>query len=255
MQINDTELKETLDYLYEKYNDVSFIELDPISIPHKFTNKNDIEISGFLSSVIAWGNRKMIVRSANRMVDLMEGEPHRFVMEHSDEDLISLSKFVHRTFNGEDFICFIKSLRHLCEKHGSLGDFFENNYQQTKDIRVVMSLFRQEFFEATDSPRSHKHLSNINKKAACKRLCMMLRWFVRNDNRGVDFGIWTKIPSSALYLPLDVHSGNVGREFGLLTRKQDDWKAVEEITSRLRDFDIDDPAKYDYSLFGLGVNR
>ena len=255
MQISDIELKETLDFLYDKYNDVSFIELDPISIPHKFTEKKDIEISGFLSSIIAWGNRKMIVRSANRMMDMMGGEPYRFVMEHSEEDLIPLSQFVHRTFNGDDFICFIKSLRNLCVKHGSLGGFFENKYLETGDIRVVMSLFRQEFFEAVDSPRSHKHLSNIDKKAACKRLCMLLRWFVRNDGRGVDFGIWSKIPSSALYLPLDVHSGRVGREFGLLTRKQDDWKSVEEITLRLRDFDINDPVKYDYSLFGLGVNR
>lgn len=253
--MNNIELKDTLEYLYDKYNNPLFIELDPISIPHKFSRKEDIEISGFLASVIAWGNRKMIVRSANKMIDFMGGEPYNFVMNHAEEDLLPLSNFVHRTFNGEDFICFIKALRNMYNNYVSLGNFFETNYLQSSDIRVVISRFRSVFFEGIDSPHSYKHLSNIDKKAACKRICMLLRWFVRDDCRGVDFGIWNKIPKSALYIPLDVHSGNVGREFGLLTRKQNDWKSVEELTDRLRYFDKSDPAKYDYSLFGLGVNR
>ncbi len=253
--MNNTDLKDNLEFLYEKYNNTSFIELDPISIPHKFSTKEDIEIAGFLASIIAWGNRKMIVRNANKMMDLMWGEPHKFIMNFAEEDLIPFSTFVHRTFNYEDFICFVRALRNIYKNYGSLGDFFENNYLQTSDIRIVMSRFRNVFFEGIDSQRSYKHLSNIDKKAACKRLCMMLRWFVRQDNMGVDFGIWKQIPSSALYLPLDIHSGNVGREFGLLERKQNDWKAVEEITTRLREFDANDPVKYDYSLFGLGVNR
>ena len=249
------ELKDTLEFLYDKYNNPSFIELDPISIPHQFSDKMDIEIAGFMASVIAWGNRKMIVRSANKMMELMDGRPYWFVMNHREEDLIPLTDFVHRTFNGIDFQCFVKSLRNIYINYGSLGDFFQNNYQQCSDIRVVLSRFREVFFEGIDSPRSHKHLSSIDKNSACKKMCMLLRWFVRNDNRGVDFGIWDKIPTKALYLPLDLHSGNVGREFGLLTRKQNDWKAVEEITEELRKFDINDPVKYDYALFGLGVNR
>lgn len=248
------DLRETLEFLHDKYNNPSFIELDPISIPHRFSDKLDIEISGFLASVIAWGNRKMIVRSANKMVDLMQGRPHWFLMNHSEEDLIPLNDFVHRTFSGQDFVCFIRALKNIYANYGSLGDFFENNYAQCSDIRVVMSRFRSVFFDDIDSPRSHKHLSSIDKKAACKRLCMLLRWFVRDDEKGVDFGIWKKIPSKALYLPLDIHSGNVGREFGLLSRKQSDWKAVEEITANLREFDVNDPVKYDYALFGVGVN-
>ncbi len=247
-------LKDTLDYLYYKYNCVEFIENDPISIPHSFEEPLDIEISGFMASTIAWGNRKAIVKSANRMMDYMGREPGRFVKEASEEELNHLRSYVHRTFNGEDFISFVRALRNIVEKWGSLGSFFERHYTQSEDMRMVLSEFYREFFMAEHTPHCRKHISSIDKGAACKRLNMYLRWMVRRDEYGVDFGLWQKIPMSALYLPLDVHSGNMGRALGLLKRKQSDWKAVEEITQTLRQFDPEDPVKYDFALFGAGID-
>ncbi len=248
------EIKELLDDLYRRYNTPDFIAPDPISIPHSFSRNEDIEISGFFASVIAWGNRKAIVKSANRMMDYMGREPYRFVTEASIKEIESLSTFVHRTFSGEDFKAFVLMMRAVCAGYGSLGNFFEQKYTETGDIRRVLSLFRTEFLSAEHNPHADKHISSIDKGAACKRLCMYLRWMVRKDNGGVDFGIWSKIPASALYLPLDVHSGNISRKLGLLRRKQSDWKAVEEVTSALRTFDPSDPAKYDFALFGVGIN-
>ncbi len=253
-ELSRNDLKETLEYLYQKYNNPSFIELDPISIPHQFSKQEDIEIAGFLVSIIAWGNRKMIVRNGNRMVDFMERRPYHFVMNHTPQQLEELNCFVHRTFNGIDFTNFISLLRRFYQSYGSMGKFFEDNWLESSDLRVVISRFREVFFNDETPPRTMRHLSNIDRGAACKRICMSLRWFVRKDNNGVDFGLWKKIPSSALYLPLDIHSARVGREFGLLQRKQNDWRAVEEITQNLRVFDSNDPVKYDYSLFGVGVN-
>ena len=162
---------------------------------------------------------------------------------------------MHRTFNGGDFIAFVRALRRIYSQSGSLGDFFEQQYAQSGDMRVVLSRFRREFFTVEHPARCEKHLSSIDKKAACKRLNMYLRWMVRRDSRGVDFGLWQAIPLRALYLPLDVHSGNVGRMLGLLERKQSDWKAVEEITASLREFDAHDPVRFDFSLFGAGIYK
>lgn len=251
----DLEMREMLEELVQRYNNSSFIECDPICIPHRFSDKNDIEIAGFLTSTIAWGRRDMIVRSSTKMMNLMGNEPYRFVMEASERDLIPLTNFVHRTFSGEDFLYFVKSLRNIYLHHGGIGEFFERSYAQTDDIRVVLLQFRALFFELDHQLSAQRHVSSIAKKSACKRLCMYIRWLVRDDGKGVDFGLWKTIPSSALYLPLDLHCGNVGREFGLLTRKQNDWLAVEQLTSALREFDPLDPAKYDFALFGLGVNR
>lgn len=247
------ELKELLDGLHDKYNRPDFIENDPISIPHRFSRKEDVEISGFLASVIAWGNRKAIVKSASRMMDVMDNEPYDFIMNASGGELLGAQNFVHRTFNGDDFYHFLLSLKRLYENAGGLGGFFGDAWKRTGDMRIVLSEFRREFFSADHPPRCEKHLSSIDKKAACKRLNMFLRWMVRDDGRCVDFGIWNAIPPSALYLPLDVHAGNMGRELGLLSRRQNDWKAVEEITSALREFDPEDPVKYDYALFGAGI--
>ena len=249
------ELKELLDNLVEKYNNQSFIEEDPISIPHRYARKEDIEISGFLAATIAWGNRRSIVKNANRMVDMMGNEPYRFIMEADEIEMMEMSNFVHRTFNGGDFIYFLTSLRNIYKNHGGIGDFFQTEYGKTNDIRDAIKNFWQIFFELEHEKRVEKHLSSITKGAACKRLNMYLRWMVREDISGVDFGLWDKIPSSALYLPLDVHTATVGRNLGLLTRKQNDWKSVEEITANLRQFDITDPVKYDYALFGVGVNK
>ena len=225
------ELRELLEHLHDKYNRVEFIEPDPISIPHSFTDRHDREISGFLAAAIAWGNRKAIVKSARRMMSYMDNAPADFVRNASDKELSHLQSYVHRTFNGQDFTDFVLCMRHIIEQYGGIGDFFESRYEATQDMTQVLSDFRKEFFSADHSQHCEKHLSSIDKGAACKRLNMYLRWFVRHDERGVDFGLWRKIPMSALYLPLDLHTGNMGRALGILTRKQNDWKATAEITS------------------------
>lgn len=248
------ELRDLLEHLHDKYNRKEFIEPDPISIPHSFSDKADREISGFLAATIAWGNRKAIVKSARRMMQYMDNAPADFVKNASSRDLATLQSYVHRTFNGQDFTDFVMGIRHITTQWGGIGDFFEKNYTQTQDLPQVISLFRKEFFACTHNPHCEKHLSSIDKGAACKRINMYLRWFVRHDNRGVDFGLWKTIPMSALYLPLDVHVGNMGRALGLLVRKQNDWKATEEITLSLREFNADDPVRYDYSLFGAGID-
>ncbi|MBQ5595403.1 MAG: TIGR02757 family protein, partial [Alistipes sp.] len=210
---------------------------------------------GLLASTIAWGNRKAIVKSAHRMMRYMDNAPYDFVVNASEEELQSLISYVHRTFNGEDFRDFVRGMRHIITQWGGIGEFFEQRYEATRDLRVVLSEFRREFHAAEHNPHSEKHMSSIDKGAACKRLCMYLRWMVREDDRGVDFGLWRKIPMSALYMPLDIHTGRMGRSLGLLTRKQSDWKAVEELTESLRDFDASDPVRYDYSLFGVGISK
>lgn len=249
------ELKELLENLYNRYNNADFIEHDPISIPHSFSTLQNIEISGFLAATIAWGNRKAILKSARRMLEYMDNQPYDFMLSASKSELRQLSSFVYRTFNGSDLICFLHALRSFYKKHVSLGNFFECEYSSTQDMRIVLSNFRLKFFEFPHLSHCEKHLSSIDKGSACKRLNMYLRWMVRRDNRGVDFGLWKNIPMSALYLPLDVHSGNMGRAFGLLARKLNDWKAVEEITQNLREFDAADPARFDFALFGAGVNN
>ena len=248
------ELRDLLEHLHDKYNRAEFIEPDPISIPHSFTSRDDREVAGFLAAAIAWGNRKAIVKSARRMMQYMDNAPADFVRNASEGELELLQSYVHRTFNGQDFIDFVRGMRHIMELHGGIGEFFEREYEAQGDMARVLSLFRREFFSAEHNPHSEKHLSSIDKGAACKRLNMYIRWFVRRDERGVDFGLWQKIPMSALYLPLDVHTGNMGRALGLLKRKQSDWKATAEITSALREFDATDPVRYDFALFGAGID-
>lgn len=255
MTLEYNELKEYLDELVLRFNTPDFIEADPVSVPHLFTKREDIEIAGFLAATIAWGNRKAIVKSAHKMIGYMEGEPHRFIMESSDDELIRLGDFVHRTFNGGDLIFFIKAIRMIYGEHGGIGSFFEKSYAENQDMRIVLREFWQLFFSLEHLPRVEKHLSSIAKGAACKRVNMYVKWMTRQDNGGVDFGLWKSIPSSALYLPLDVHTANLGRIFGLLTRKQNDWKSVEEITASLREFDREDPVKYDFALFGAGITK
>ncbi len=247
-------LRDLLDTLYDRYDREEFIASDPVSVPHRFSAREDIEISGFLAATIAWGNRKAIVKSAVRMMEYLDGAPYDFVRNATESDYARLESFVHRTFNGHDFVSFVRALSVFYNDYGSLGDYFEHRYEESGDIRHVLSVFRQEFFAVPHEPHCEKHLSSIDKKAACKRLCMYLRWMVRRDKRGVDFGLWRKIPASALYLPLDVHSANTSRALGLLQRRQNDWPAVEEITAVLRTFDAEDPVKYDYALFGAGIN-
>ena len=248
--MNESEIKDVLDHQFSKYNRISFIDEDPISIPHKFSKKQDIEISGLLAATIAWGNRVSIVKNATKLVQLMDYEPYDFVMNHSSYDLNRFSSFVHRTFNPIDLAFFILGLKNIYTKHDSL----ENVFTHSEGIKMGIDKFRNAMFETVHKPRSEKHISSPLKGSAAKRLNMYLRWMVRNDSRGVDFGIWRKIKPSQLYIPLDVHTGNVGRELGLLTRKQNDWKAVTELTNVLKKFDENDPIKYDFAMFGMGVN-
>lgn len=251
--MND-DIRELLERLHDKYNSPDFIAGDPISIPHRYTARGDREISGFLAATIAWGNRKAIVKNAHRMMELMDDSPQDFTVNASDAELARLGTFVHRTFNGGDLVTFVRSLREFEARHGGLGAFFEREWERTGDMQAVLSAFYSEFFSVEHLPRCRKHISSIDKGAACKRLNMYLRWMVRRDDRGVDFGLWERIPASALYLPLDVHSGNMGRALGLLGRKQNDWKAVEEITAALREYDPKDPVRFDFSLFGAGID-
>ena len=246
-------MRDLLERLHDRYNNEAFIEADPISVPHSFTNTVDREIAGFLAATIAWGNRRAIVKSAHRMMRYMDNAPEDFVRNATEGDMEYLRSYVHRTFNGMDFQDFVRGLRHILTEWGSVGNYFETRYEEHGDLRPVFSDFRRDFFSIEHDKHSEKHLSSIDKGAACKRLCMYLRWFVRHDDRGVDFGLWRRIPMSALYMPLDIHTGRMGRNLGLLDRKQSDWKAVEELTASLRELHADDPVRYDYSLFGLGI--
>lgn len=249
------DLRELLERLHDRYNRPEFIGDDPISVPHAYTDRADRETAGFLAATIAWGNRKAIVRSGHRMMRLMDHAPADFVRNASTRELAQLDSYAHRTFNGGDLRDFVLALRSMEQRFGGLGAFFEDRYEATGSMPQVLAEFRREFFAGDHAPRCEKHLSSITKGAACKRLCMFLRWMVRRDGRGVDFGEWRRIPMSALYLPLDVHTGDMGRALGLLKRRQNDWRAVEEITAELRTFDPEDPVRFDFALFGAGIDR
>lgn len=251
-RMNAAELKAFLDEKVHLYNKPDFIESDPIQIPHLFTNKEDIEIAGFLAATIAWGNRKMIISNAHKMMALMGNSPFDFVMSHKDHHLEPLQSFVHRTFNGSDFTCFIASLKNLYNHHGGMEAVFAR-HTDDGNLQHAIHHFRKYFFDKTLQQRTLKHVSDPLAGSAAKRINMYLRWMVRNDNAGVDFGIWKSISPSLLSCPLDVHSGNVARKLGLLSRKQNDAKALAELDGSLREMDPKDPVKYDFALFGLGV--
>jgi len=246
------ELQLFLDDKADLYNNPNFIETDPIQIPHKFSKKEDIEIAGFLSSVIAWGNRKMIIKNGLRMMELLEESPFDFVINHTPKDLYTFDNFVHRTFNIEDFKFFISALNNIYKYHQGLEQILLPKTSET-DYQQVISRFKSTFFEIPHPIRTEKHLPNPLKSSAAKRMVMFLRWMVRQDYKGVDFGIWKTHNPSKLSCPLDVHSGNVARKLGILTRKQNDWKSVSELDHNLRALDKNDPSKYDFALFGLGV--
>jgi uncharacterized protein (TIGR02757 family) len=252
MILTRSELKEFLDEKVELYNRASFIESDPISIPHRFTCKEDIEISGFLAATIAWGNRTMILRSAGRMMEFLDNSPYDFILNHTENDLRRISMVVHRTFNASDFIYFIKALKHIYSTQKGLEGIF-CRYQTKDSLQPAIHHFRSIFFELPHDVRIMKHVSDPFKGSAAKKLNMYLRWMIRSDNKGVDFGLWKSIPPSVLSCPLDVHSGNVARKLGLLTGKLNNSKAVSELDANLRALDKEDPVKYDFALFGLGV--
>jgi len=242
-------------FLEEKvrlYNRPAFIELDPISIPHRYSKKEDIEIAGFLAAAISWGNRISIINSAKRIIKMMGNSPYDFVMNHREEHLKRVDGFVHRTFNSTDLLTFIVALKHLYEKSKGLENFF-TQYQTTDSIQPAIHHFKKEFFTVPHLERTRKHLPDPLTGSAAKKINMFLRWMIRKDNAGVDFGIWENISPSILSCPLDVHSGIVARKLGLLKRKQNDAKAVQELDGVLRQLDCQDPVKYDFALFGLGV--
>ena len=241
------ELKEYLDFKVEQYNTPVFIESDPIQLPHRFSRKEDIEIVSFLVSTIAWGQRKSIIKSGERMLEIMEQNPLEFIQNYNSEPL----SFVHRTFNNLDLDFFFRSLSNMYA-NGGLEQAF-SNHAEIEGIKGRIVHFREQFLSVEHENRSVKHLSNPLKNSATKRINMFLRWMVRNDKRGVDFGIWESISPSELMLPLDVHTSNNARDLKLLTRTQNDWKALEELMGNLRKFDPNDPVKYDYALFGIGA--
>lgn len=250
--MNQSELKEFLDEKVALYNNPNFIESDPIQIPHLFTQKEDIEIAGFLSATIAWGNRKMIIKNSHRMMELMGNAPYDFVLSHTGEDLARLETFVHRTFNGQDFGCFITGLKNIYENHHGPEAVF-NKHQEIDSLQKSIHEFKKIFFEIPHVTRTQKHISDPLNGSAAKRINMYLRWMIRQDNKGVDLGIWKSISPSILSCPLDVHSGNIARKLNILTRKQNDSKALAELDLKLRELDPNDPVKYDFALFGLGV--
>lgn len=253
--MDHTELQALLDLKYDQFNKPGFIEDDPVSIPHSFTRKEDIEISAFLSAVIAWGRRVMIIKNANRLIEMMDMAPHDFVLNASEHDLEPLTAFVHRTFNGEDCLALIKALKRVYQDFGGLETIFSSAIKPSDDTVYGGIEHARSVLLATEGfpSRTHKHVASPARGSAAKRINMFLRWMVRNDGRGVDFGIWKNIASRQLICPLDVHTGNVARKLGLLERKQNDWKAALELTTNLRKFSPEDPVKYDFSLFGLGV--
>ncbi len=250
-KINKSELKDFLDTKYIKFANYDFISSDPISIPHRFNKKEDIEISGLITASIAWGQRKSIINNATKFMQLMDDSPFDFVINHHESDLLKLKKAVHRTFNGEDLCFFVRSLKNIYTKYESLEDvFYVNN-----SIFDGLANFYDTFFSIPHTARTTRQVANVKKGSAAKRLNMFLRWMVRKDVYGVDFGIWNKIKSHNLHIPLDVHSARIARMLGLLHRTQNDWKAVVELTNNLIEFDPIDPIKYDFALFGVGVNE
>lgn len=247
---NRQEIYQLLEEKHDQFNRKSFIESDPISIPHLFTKKQDIEIAGFIAATIAWGQRKTIINNAHKFVELMEMSPYDFIVNHTEKDLVKFDDFKHRTFNNVDAKYFIKALQHIYKYKGGLEAILSNS---PSNMQLNISNFKTIFFELEHPNRTTKHVSDPLKNSAAKRINMFLRWMVRNDKRGVDFGVWENINPKNLMCPLDVHSGNVARKLGLLKRKQNDWRAVVELTDKLKEFDEKDPVKYDFSLFGLGV--
>lgn len=262
------DLKAFLDFKVAQYNQPGFITNDPISIPHLFTKKQDIEIMGFWAATLAWGQRVTIINKCKQLIQLMDGAPYDFIINHEEPDLKKLLNFKHRTFNDIDTLYFISFFRYHYERNESLESAFispnvilsdsEGSIKQQADSKAEAALnhFRSYFFSLPDYPhRTKKHVSSPSQKSTCKRLNMFLRWMVRKDNCGVDFGIWNQLKPADLIMPCDLHVDRVSRKLNLITRKQTDWQTAVELTDRLREFDPVDPVKYDFALFGLGIEE
>lgn len=245
-------LQQLLDEKVDLYNRPGFIEHDPISIPHRFTRQQDIEIAGFFAATLAWGQRITIIRKCTELMQRMDNTPYDFILEHSPNDLRRLQGFKHRTFNDTDLLYFVESLRHYYSQHTSLEDAF---YTDEETIGAGLIRFHEHFFSLDHPARTRKHVATPERKSTCKRLAMYLRWMVRNDDRGVDFGIWKKISPAQLVCPCDLHVDRVARKLKLIRRKQTDWQTVLELTNALRTFNAHDPVRYDFALFGLGIEE
>ncbi|MBK8954624.1 MAG: TIGR02757 family protein [Saprospiraceae bacterium] len=254
---SNPDLKTYLDALVERFNQPGFIADDPISIPHRFTNKQDIEISALWTALIAWGQRKTILQNASQLMEWMDGCPHQFVLQHQETDRKKFLKFKHRTFNGEDAICFLEYFQHYYRENDSLETAFSKGLQKTElHVGPALVHFKADFRNRVPhAGRTLKHIASPETGSRCKRLLMFLRWMVRRDKAGVDFGIWSNISPAQLLLPLDVHVEQSARKLGLLSRKQADWKAVLELSAHCRTLNPSDPACYDFALFGLGLEQ
>ncbi|TFV97477.1 TIGR02757 family protein [Algoriphagus kandeliae] len=251
------DLKGFLDEKVEQYNQPAFIPNDPISIPHLFQKKEDIEIAGFFAAMLAWGQRKTIISKCLELMKLMDNAPHDFMVNHQYSDLKPFLEFKHLTFNDIDTLYFIHFFSWFYKKHHSLEEAFliKSNYSN-EAMEGMLIRFHELFFSLAEAPsRTKKHIATPARKSACKRMNMYLRWMVRSDEKGVDFGIWNKIQPSQLICPCDLHVDRVARKLGLITRKQTDWQTAVELTERLREFDPQDPVKYDFALFGLGIEE
>jgi len=250
--LTKAELKNFLDKKAQEFNHPHFVDTDPISIPKQFSKLQDIEIIGLWTAVISWGQRVTIIKNANRLVELMDGAPHDFILNHTEKDRQRFGDFVHRTFQPEDALYFLEFFQNYYRENDSLEDAFISKSKQ-EPIKDGLIKFRNEFFSSEHVlQRTQKHIASPLKNSSCKRLNMFLRWMVRDDGI-VDFGLWSKLSKKDLYIPLDVHVQRVAMSLGLLKRKQSDWKAVVELTEKLRKLDPNDPVKYDYALFGLGI--
>jgi uncharacterized protein (TIGR02757 family) len=246
-------LKALLDCKYDQYNRVEFISTDPIQIPHLFKKSEDIEIAGFLTATLAWGQRRTIIRKVSELLQLMDHDPFSFILGASEKDFVRFEGFCHRTFNATDAIFFLHALKDIYTRRGGLRKIFEEGFKSHHEPGNAITRFRTLFFGMEHPARTLKHVPDVGQGSAAKRLNLFLRWMVRDDGRGVDFGLWKNIDPAWLCMPLDVHSGNTARKLGLLSRKQNDWKAVVELTDNLREFDPADPVKYDFALFGMDV--
>ncbi|HVS98060.1 MAG TPA: TIGR02757 family protein [Puia sp.] len=252
-------LRAFLDKKVAEYNRPAFIADDPISVPHSFREKRDIEIAGFFSAIFAWGSRTTIIQKSRQLLRLMDDAPHQFVLQHTDSDLRRLIDFKHRTFNATDLLYFMEFFRHHYSRFESLEDAFLLPWQGRPapgqwNAEQALTAFYSYFFSLEEAPhRTRKHIATPAKRSGCKRINLFLRWMVRRDDKGVDFGIWRRIPPSGLVCPIDLHVGRVAKRFGLLDRAASDWTAALRLTGQLLNFDREDPVKYDFALFGLGV--
>ncbi|WP_192821252.1 TIGR02757 family protein [Rufibacter sp. LB8] len=257
MSFSFEQVKALLEDRYQRYNTPAFIPHDPVSVPHLFQQKQDIEIAGFFAAILAWGQRKTIINKCHELLQRLDNAPYQFITQHHDEDLKQLLGFKHRTFNDTDLLYLVYFFKWFYEQHDSLEEAFLGNPASPITCQKArLEHFYNLVFSLPEAPhRTRKHISTPAKKSACKRINMYLRWMVRNDERGVDFGIWNRIPAADLICPCDVHVQRVARRLGLIQRTQSDWAMAEELTQNLRLFDPDDPVKYDYALFGLGIEE